>query len=261
MERMQHMEQFKDKKDFMNGFLQAKQEYPDLVTDSEVIGYLIINILGGADTTGIVMKAIFYHILKNPEVKEKLVKELHAASLNYPPSYTALESLPYLDACIKEGLRIHPVVGHILERVVPQSGLTLSNGVTLPPGTIVGMNPWVIHRNADVFGDNVDAFMPERWLQGSKEDKSAFEVRTKRMKDADLSFGNGNRICLGRPLALVELTKVTATLFGKYKVCYSSSRDAINTLMVMCRLISRTRARSGSCISSGSCGRTKSRSR
>merc|ERR1712032_238899 len=50
MERMQHMEQFKDKKDFMNGFLQAKQEYPDLVTDNEVIGYLIINILGGADT-------------------------------------------------------------------------------------------------------------------------------------------------------------------------------------------------------------------
>jgi hypothetical protein len=43
-ERMQHIEEFKDKKDFMNGFLQAKQEYPNEVTDNEVIGYLIINV-------------------------------------------------------------------------------------------------------------------------------------------------------------------------------------------------------------------------
>ena len=44
VERMQHMEEYKDKKDFMNGFLQAKHDYPNEVTDNEVIGYLIINV-------------------------------------------------------------------------------------------------------------------------------------------------------------------------------------------------------------------------
>ncbi|KAF2119518.1 cytochrome P450 [Lophiotrema nucula] len=218
IERAQDLEQFKDKKDFMNWFLEAKKEYPDLVQNHTVIGYLIINILGGADTTAIVMKAIFYWILKNPAVKAKLVEELHASKLNFPPTYTAAEQLPYLDACIKEGLRFHPVVGHILERIVPSSGLTLSNGTTLPPGTIVGINPWVLSRNKEVYGEDAEDFRPERWLKKKGEEKEAYEVRLKTMKEADMAFGNGNRTCLGRPLALVELYKVTATLFAKYKI-------------------------------------------
>ena len=44
MERMQNLDDFKDKRDFVNGFLAAKKEYPDLVTDNEVIGYMILNV-------------------------------------------------------------------------------------------------------------------------------------------------------------------------------------------------------------------------
>jgi hypothetical protein len=44
MERMQDPELSKGKKDFLNGFLEAKRENPDLVTDNEVIGYMIINV-------------------------------------------------------------------------------------------------------------------------------------------------------------------------------------------------------------------------
>ncbi|KAH7108667.1 cytochrome P450 [Dendryphion nanum] len=218
IERAQNMEQFKGKKDYMNGFLKAKEEYPDLVTDNEVIGYLILNILGGADTTAIVSKAIFYHILKHPRVVKILVSELRSSSLPYPASYTTTSTLPYLDACIKEGLRMHPVVGHIFERVVPSTGLTLSSGVSLPPGTIVGVNPWILHRNTDVFGDDAESFRPERWLRGEGEGEGEFEARLKRMKDADLTFGMGNRTCLGRPLGLVEIYKLVATLFRRFEI-------------------------------------------
>ncbi|ORY15010.1 cytochrome P450 [Clohesyomyces aquaticus] len=218
MKRVQNLEQFKDKKDFMNGFLEAKKEFPDLVSDNTVIGYMIINILGGVDTTAIVMKAIFYWILKNPSIKAKLVDELRTARLPFPANYTSAEQLPYLDACIKDGLRFHPVVGHILERVVPSTGLRLSYGTTLPPGTIVGINPWVLSRNKNVYGEDAEDFIPERWFRKENEDKEAYEVRFKMMKDADMAFGNGNRACLGRLLALVELHKVTATIFSKYKI-------------------------------------------
>lgn len=283
MERVQNFEQYKDKKDFMNWFLEAKKEYPDLVTDNEVIGYLIINvspfdpcstasfktyytcadlsqILGGADTTAIVMKAIFYYLLKNPSVKTKLVAELQSASLPFPATYQSVEKLPYLDACIKEGLRIHPVVGHILERVVPSNGLALSDGTILPPGTIVGINPWVLHRNKEVFGEKTDDFAPERWLRKEGEGKGEYEVRVKKMKDADMSFGNGNRTCLGRPLALIELYKVVATLFGKYKVSHSGhAYSQPNADILVCRLSSRIRIRSGSYTSSGLYGHTTSK--
>ena len=114
---------------------------------------------------------------------------------------------------------MHPVVGHIFERIVPSTGLTLSSGVTLPPGTIVGINPWVLHRDTSIFGADADAFRPERWLRGEDEGKEEFEVRLKAMKDADLTFGMGNRTCLGRPLGLVEIYKLVASLFAKFEVC------------------------------------------
>ncbi|KAJ4352017.1 uncharacterized protein N0V89_007363 [Didymosphaeria variabile] len=218
LERMQKLEQFKGKPDFMNHFLRAKEEHPTVVTDNEVIAYMIINVLGGADTTSITTKAVVYHVLKNPIVQARLVEELRDAKLNHPAPYSSLENLPYLDACIKEGLRIHPVVGHIMERVVPSTGLALANGVTLPPGTVVGVNPWVVHRRADVYGERPNEFLPERWLQGKSESDAEFEGRMRRMGDADLSFGKGNRVCLGRPLALVEMAKIVGTLFAKYEI-------------------------------------------
>ncbi|KAH7347094.1 cytochrome P450 [Pyrenochaeta sp. MPI-SDFR-AT-0127] len=218
VERMQNPELSKGKKDFLNGFLKAKEEFPNLVTDNEVIGYMIINILGGADTLAIVIKAIFYHVLKSPSAKSKLIAELHAAKLSFPAAYKSLEHLPYLNACVAEGLRCHPVVGHIFERVVPSGGLKLPDGTMLPPGTIVGVNPWIIHSNESIYGENTDQFIPERWLRGPAEHQLAFEARIKKMKDADMSFGGGNRVCLGRPLAMVELYKVVATVFSRYEI-------------------------------------------
>jgi cytochrome P450 len=175
-------------------------------------------VLGGADTLAIVIKGIFYHLLKSPAAKAKLVAELRAANLAFPAPYTTIEQLPYLDACIKEGLRMHPVVGHIFERIVPASGLTLPSGDVLPPGTIVGVNPWVIHYKECIFGAKPYEFLPERWLQSKDESKDAYEARMKKFREADMVFGGGNRICLGKPLALVEVYKVVATVFGKYKV-------------------------------------------
>lgn len=93
------------------------------------------------------------------------------------------------------------------------------------------MNPWIVHRDAGVYGERPDEFVPERWLQGTSEDKDAYGVRIKAMRDADMSFGNGNRTCLGQPLAMVELYKVTATLFGRYKVCFLLLRDEYPMMM------------------------------
>ena len=116
---------------------------------------------------------------------------------------------------------MHPVVGQLFERVVPSSGLTLSNGTTLPPGTVVGVNPWVIHYKEDVYGEKPYEFRPERWMRSESEDVAVYEDRIRKMKDADMAFGGGNRVCIGKPLALVEVYKVVATVFGKYQVSLS----------------------------------------
>lgn len=82
-------------------------------------------------------------------------------------------SLKYLDACVKEAGRLHPVIGLTLERVVPSGGAEIS-GKHFKAGTIVGMNPWVTHRNKEVFGLDADEWNPDRWL-GDKEQRVLME--------------------------------------------------------------------------------------
>lgn len=177
-----------------------------------------VQILAGADTTAIVQKGIIYHLLRNPVAQAKLRAELDSAELSFPASFAETKDLPYLDAVVKEGLRMHPPVGNILERVVPAPGLALRDGRVIAPGTIVGMNQWLISRDREVYGGDADIFRPERWLRGNDEPLMAYEARLKLMKDADLSFGGGNRICTGRHMAYIEMFKVTATLFSRYDV-------------------------------------------
>ena len=101
---------------------------------------------------------------------------------------------------------------------MPASGLALPDGRVIPAGTIVGMNQWVVTRSTKIYGDDVEVFRPERWLRGGDESEAEAEMRLKRMKDLDFTFGGGNRVCTGRHMATANLNKVTATLFSRYNV-------------------------------------------
>jgi cytochrome P450 len=73
------------------------------------------------------------------------------------------QKMSYLQACIKEGLRIHPVTGLPLARVVPKEGAMIS-GRYFPAGAVVGVSAWIANSNVEVFGADADVFRPERWL-------------------------------------------------------------------------------------------------
>lgn len=162
---------------------------------------------------------IIYHVLNTPSVHAKLQAQIDSVDSSFPVTYEQAHQFPYLDAVIQEALRIHPPVSGLLERVVPETGFPLPDGRVIAPGTIVGMNQWVITHNREVFGDDVDAFRPERWLRDEGECDSEHSERVKRMNDVvGFVFGGGNRVCIGRNLARVKLAKTTATLFKKYKV-------------------------------------------
>lgn len=116
---------------------------------------------------------------------------------------------------------MYPGVGLPLERIVPEGGLTTLDGIVLPPGTIVGMNAWVVHMDKATFGQDAASFVPERWLKSSSEDEEAFKTRLAAMKNADLTFGAGNRSCTGKNISLLEIYKIIPLLFMKYDVSFS----------------------------------------
>ena len=204
-----------DRKDMLSRFLDAKEAYPDLIDDLRVLSYATSNVNAGADTTAITLTAIFYYLLKNPRTLKKLEEEVLAAAntgaISSPcVSWTSAQKLPYLDAVIKEALRIHPAVGLILERIVPPAGMTVY-GIHIPGGTVIGANPWVIHRDKLMFGADADQWRPERWIDSDK-------VTLKLMNRSSLAFGGGTRTCIGKNISLLEMYKVVPAIIQKFEL-------------------------------------------
>ena len=207
-------------RDFVSHLQEYQRSHPGQLSNTAFFGHVMTNLLVGSDSTSVAIRAVIYYVLKTPNVLSTLQAELDAAHLSYPVSwYASRDGLPYLDAVIKEALRFHPPGTLLLERIVPGAGLELSNGVTLPPGTVVGMNGWNIQRLPEVFGSDAAVFNPDRWLQAHDEDSAAFQERIHRMKRADFTFGHGPRGCIGKPIALMVMYKLIPTLFGLFDVC------------------------------------------
>lgn len=204
--------------DFLDRFLNAGSRENAADYDLPLImNWTIANVMAGADTTATGLRAILYYVLKSPTKKDKLLHELEAAELKYPVTWDESQQLPYLNACIKEAFRLHPVIALGLERTVPASGLVLSDGYTLPPGTNVSINAWVLNRLA-VFGNDPDEFVPERWLQQREESEEEYKKRVGNMKRADLTFGGGSRTCPGKYISLLEIYKLIPTLLLEYEI-------------------------------------------
>lgn len=208
--------------DFLDHYIAAKEKNPEVVNDNVVMMYLIANITAGSDTTASTICAAVYYVLKHPDVHDRLRKELRGANLDStkPAQWKEIRGLPYLDAVMRESMRLHPGVGLLIERIVPKEGLALPDGRFVPEGTIVGMNPWVINRDTAVFGPEPDSFIPERWLAGKGESDEAFQTRVSKMKSTDFTFGAGPRVCLGQHISQLESWKFVATLFHKLDVSY-----------------------------------------
>lgn len=216
--------------DFLDNFIEAKDKYPDTVDDTQIVSYLMINMIAGADTTAITLIAIFYFSLKNPEVWKRLQAEIPAQALDSAsriPPYSDSERIPYLRAVVHEAMRLHPAVAMPLERYVPEGGLTLPNGQYLPPGCIIGIDPYTLGRNPSVWGEDVEVFRPERWLRDDRHSESEddYQSRLRFMKNSDLTFGAGSRICIGKNLALVQVYKVVATLVARYDISLAHPDD------------------------------------
>lgn len=208
------------KPDFLDKFIEAKEKFPDIVDDMQIISYLMINMIAGADTTGITLNSILYFSLKHPHVWERLKAEIPANTHTSEPtvvSYKSVKEFPYLEAVLREAMRCHTGVAMNLERYVPEDGLDLPNGSFVPAGSIVGVNPYIAARNKSVWGEDVEEFRPERWLRDeTQETQEEYQDRLRAMQSADFSFGAGSRSCIGKHLALLQVYKVIATLVSRY---------------------------------------------
>jgi cytochrome P450 len=203
----------KGSRDFLSRFQEAHTKDSEFMSQQRVLAVTVANMFAGSDTTAITLRAIFYHLLCNPETMKRLRQELDRDAVfdeDGLATWSNVHELPYLSAVIKEGLRCHPAAGLSLERVVPSTGLTIGS-YSIPPGTIVGCNAWVIHQSESVFGDHTELFRPERWLE-------ADEAQRNGMNNMLFSFGAGTRSCIGKNISLLEMYKLVPALLHRFEV-------------------------------------------
>jgi cytochrome P450 len=209
--------------DFLTRFMLAREKYPEVMTDSRLATYTNTNVSAGSDTTAIALRQILYKLLTHPGAKDRFMTELAVVlrareekggvEPHLPITWAEGQSMTYYQALIKECLRTHPPLGQLIPRVVPEGGTELC-GKYLPAGTVVGCNAWVVHRDTNVFGDDADEFRPERWLEEGPEGAE----RRRQMDNLSFAFGGGPRVCLGKNIALLEISKMVPELFRRYEV-------------------------------------------
>jgi len=164
-----------------------------------------LQIVAGADSTTTVLRSTLYTLAGSPSAYHKLQSELDAASHSGQISgpiitHTEAQKLPYLQACIWEGLRLHPPFVGLVSKLAPPAGETFKD-VFYPPGTEVGFCWRRMCRRKDIFGEDAEFFRPERWLEGSQEQRARLR------QCVDVVFGSGRFACLGRLVAMMELGK------------------------------------------------------
>ena len=151
--------------------------------------------LAGTETTTSLIQWAMAEIMQNRNIMKRVQEELaEIVGPNNIVEESHLSKLKYLDATMKETLRLHPGLPLLIPRS-PNQTCTVG-GYTIPQGCTVFVNVWAIHRDPR-YWDNPLEFNPERFLAREGTDKYDFKGNNLKF----LPFGSGRRLCPGVPLA------------------------------------------------------------
>ncbi|XP_038685664.1 iridoid oxidase-like [Tripterygium wilfordii] len=203
----ERMEEYKSgrenkKQDFLDVLLENGGDGKDKISGHSLVILVLEMFFAGSETTSSVVEWAMTHLLCKPESMKRVKTEvLQVVGPNRKVEEKDMDELPYLQAVIKETLRLHPAIPLLIPRSCRED--TSYMGYQIPKDTAVFVNAWAIGRDPDCWEDPL-CFKPERFL-GSKIDYKGqnFEL---------IPFGSGRRICVGMSLAQQEIQLALASL-------------------------------------------------
>ncbi|KAI8605700.1 cytochrome P450 [Dissophora ornata] len=201
-------------KDLMSILIRGNEQVGSLedgkLTDTELKDQILTFLAAGHETTSVTVTWMLHVFSIYPDVqkrvRDELLTEIGYPSENKAPSYDTLNALPYLNACVKELLRFIPPVP-TTSRVAKEDDNIL--GYEIPKGTRIFLSPAALHKLKSVYGEDVEDFVPERWMDPStlQDNQTKTKFVTPEMQWAYIPFLIGPRNCIGSKFALIE-TKV-----------------------------------------------------
>jgi cytochrome P450 len=198
--RRREAEDLDEREDVFSLLLQARDEDGRPLSDQELRDELVTLLVAGHETTATGLAWAFDLLTHNPAVLEKLRASLRAGEDDY------------LDAVVKETLRVRPVIPGV-GRVVRGGPFEL-DGWEIPEGVEINPSIALIHRRGDHYPQPLE-FRPERFLGDGAPDTYTW-----------IPFGGGTRRCLGAAFATFEMSTVIRTVVERCDIRPASRRPA-----------------------------------
>lgn len=193
------------------------------LSDMEIASECADHLLAGIDTTSDSLMFVLWALSlpENREVQQRLREELNTIAVDEAgwANPKDLARLPWLNAILKESLRLYTPLPAFEPRIAPVD--TIIDGTAVPANTVVGMSPYCMHREATAFPEPLK-FKPERWLNADQQLLPESADQNKWF----WAFSSGARMCIGIHLANAEMLSLIAAVYRRYQ---TSARDADTT--------------------------------
>ncbi|GLT45189.1 hypothetical protein SLA2020_190400 [Shorea laevis] len=202
-------EETKDLLQFLLELKDRDDEKTPCLSMDEIKALFVDIFVAATDTTSTTVEWAMTEMLQHPEIMRRACEELdEVVGKQNIVEESQLPRLIYLEAFMKETLRLHPPVPFLIPHRPSKSCCVA--GYTIPEGSRILVNIWAMHRDSQVW-KNSDEFEPERFLKQPRNGDyhgNFFNF---------LPFGSGRRICAGIPLAEKMTKYVLATLLHSFE--------------------------------------------
>ncbi|CAI5735867.1 unnamed protein product [Hyaloperonospora brassicae] len=201
-------------KDIVSIILDSMESKDQVVDPVEVRNIATAALIAGRDTTGDALSWLLHLLSENPIVEAKLRSELlkHlpqlATETEYVPSVEEIDTVHYLEATIREVLRLYPA-GPLIATHCSRDTV-FPDGTFVPRDTDIGIALYTTGRLPTVWGEDALQFKPERFL-----DATTGEV-LKMSSCKFCAFSAGPRSCVGRNLAYLEIKIVVTNILSRF---------------------------------------------
>jgi cytochrome P450 family 135 len=180
-----------ERTDVLSMLLVARDEDGEPLSDLELRDQLMTLLVAGHETTATSLAWAFDLLLHHPAVLSRVRAEI------------AEGGTEYLDAVIKEVMRLRPTVINVVRKVKEPYQL---GPYLLPAGTVITPSIQLVHRRPDLYPEP-EAFRPERWLGDHAPESYSW-----------LPFGGGIRRCIGASFALLEIRTILQTILPRVEL-------------------------------------------
>ncbi|KAJ7883949.1 cytochrome P450 [Mycena leptocephala] len=202
--------------------LHPSDKTKNALTGEEIAGQTAIILIAGQDTTASTLSFALLELAKAPELQDKLRAEIHSTLGAARAGSVSYDSMPLLNALIKETLRMYPATTisdrtTLEDSVIPlASSIMTSTGehisqISVRKGQLLQLGLASYNRLESRWGADAHEFKPSRWLEGTVYNGDAFGPYANL-----LTFLGGPRVCLGWRFALLEMQVFICELVGKF---------------------------------------------